>query len=99
MPSWVLLRVRCSPESCCTYLVSIHERSCPCGANTELLTFGLTDRIAGRIALFFSAASLSGAFSGLLAAGIQNMDGLGGKPGWAWIFIIVSSLSNIIRAQ
>jgi sugar phosphate permease len=41
-----------------------------------------------RIALFFSAASLSGAFSGLLAAAIQNMDGVGGKPGWAWIFIL-----------
>ncbi|KAI0077646.1 MFS general substrate transporter [Panus rudis PR-1116 ss-1] len=41
-----------------------------------------------RIALFFSAASLSGAFSGLLAAAIQNMHGIGGKPGWAWIFIL-----------
>ncbi|KAF9564921.1 MFS general substrate transporter [Agrocybe pediades] len=41
-----------------------------------------------RIALFFSAASLSGAFSGLLAAAIQKMDGIGGKPGWAWIFIL-----------
>lgn len=44
------------------------------------------------IALFFSAASLSGAFSGLLAAAIQNMHGIGGKPGWAWIFIIVRFL-------
>ena len=25
---------------------------------------------------------------GLLAAAISNMDGVGGKPGWAWIFII-----------
>lgn len=33
---------------------------------------------------------LSGAFSGLLAAAIQNMDGIGGRPGWAWIFILVS---------
>jgi len=32
---------------------------------------------------------LSGAFSGLLAAAIQKMDGVGGKPGWAWIFILV----------
>ena len=34
---------------------------------------------------------LSGAFSGLLAAAIQKMNGIGGKPGWAWIFILVSS--------
>ncbi len=25
---------------------------------------------------------------GLLAAAISNMDGVGGKPGWAWIFIL-----------
>lgn len=41
-----------------------------------------------RIALFFSAASLSGAFSGLLAYGIIRLDGKGNRPGWAWIFII-----------
>ncbi|KJA14608.1 hypothetical protein HYPSUDRAFT_48993 [Hypholoma sublateritium FD-334 SS-4] len=41
-----------------------------------------------RIALFFSSASLSGAFSGLLAAAIQKMDGIGGRAGWAWIFIL-----------
>ncbi|CAG7951855.1 unnamed protein product [Penicillium salamii] len=41
-----------------------------------------------RIALFFSAASLSGAFSGLLAAAIEQMDGLCGLRGWQWIFIL-----------
>jgi MFS family permease len=41
-----------------------------------------------RSAIFFSAASVSGAFGGLLAAAISNMDGIGGKPGWAWIFIL-----------
>ena len=32
---------------------------------------------------------LSGAFSGLLSAAIENMNGIGGRPGWAWIFILV----------
>jgi MFS family permease len=41
-----------------------------------------------RVAIFFSATSLAGAFSGLLAAAILNMDGKGGKAGWAWIFIL-----------
>ncbi|GJE85463.1 hypothetical protein PsYK624_015420 [Phanerochaete sordida] len=41
-----------------------------------------------RISIFFAAASLAGAFSGLLAAAIVNMDNVGGKPGWAWIFIL-----------
>ncbi|THZ76163.1 MFS general substrate transporter [Aureobasidium pullulans] len=46
-------------------------------------------------ARFFLAAiylcsyyALSGAFSGLLAAGIAQMDGTGGYEGWRWIFIL-----------
>ncbi|KAF8553827.1 MFS general substrate transporter [Imleria badia] len=41
-----------------------------------------------RVAVFFSSASLASAFSGLLAAAIEQLDGKGGKPGWAWIFIL-----------
>ncbi|KAJ8509029.1 hypothetical protein ONZ45_g8746 [Pleurotus djamor] len=45
-------------------------------------------RLQSRISAFFSAASISGAFSGLLAFGIINMQGVGNRPGWAWIFIL-----------
>ncbi len=38
--------------------------------------------------MFFSSATIAGAFSGLLAAAIAKMDGVGGRPGWAWIFIL-----------
>jgi len=41
-----------------------------------------------RIGLFFGAASMSGAFSGLLAYGISFMSGTAGKLGWSWIFIL-----------
>lgn len=41
-----------------------------------------------RMAIFFSAAAVSGSFGGLLAAGISKMQGVGGKSGWAWIFIL-----------
>src|ERR1700748_3647122 len=41
-----------------------------------------------RQALFFSAASIAGAFSGLLAFAISKMDGVGGLAGWRWIFIL-----------
>jgi hypothetical protein len=40
------------------------------------------------MAIFFSAATAAGAFGGLLARGIVELDGVGGKAGWAWIFII-----------
>ena len=38
-----------------------------------------------RIALFFSAAALAGAFGGILAFGIAHMDGVGGLGGWRWM--------------
>lgn len=37
-----------------------------------------------RQAYFFSAASVAGAFSGLLAYGISFMEGVGGLAGWRW---------------
>jgi MFS family permease len=40
------------------------------------------------VSAFFSSASLSGAFSGILAYGIIHMNGVGHRPGWAWIFIL-----------
>jgi MFS family permease len=41
-----------------------------------------------RIALFFSAATAAGAFGGLLARLINEMDGVSGYEGWRWIFIL-----------
>jgi hypothetical protein len=34
----------------------------------------------------------------LLAAAIANMDGVGGKPGWAWIFIL-EGLATVVVAS
>ncbi|KAH7913270.1 MFS general substrate transporter [Hygrophoropsis aurantiaca] len=42
---------------------------------------------AKRIAIFFSAATVAGAFGGLLAYGIERMEGIGGLHGWQWIAI------------
>jgi len=44
--------------------------------------------------MFFSSAALAGAFSGLLAYAIINLDGKGGKPGWAWIFILEGAFTT-----
>lgn len=51
-----------------------------------------------RIALFFSAASLAGAFGGILAYGIAKMDGVGNYAGWRWIFIIEGLVTIAISA-
>jgi MFS family permease len=49
-----------------------------------------------RQALFFSAASVAGAFSGLLAFGIAHMDGVGNLEGWRWIFILEGILTVVV---
>ncbi|KAF8647935.1 hypothetical protein AX16_006467 [Volvariella volvacea WC 439] len=52
--------------------------------------------LGSRVAVFFSAATLAGAFSGLLAAAIATMDGIAGKPGWAWIFILEGIVTVVV---
>ncbi|ODQ63240.1 MFS general substrate transporter [Nadsonia fulvescens var. elongata DSM 6958] len=65
------------------------------------VTFYLTmwypaENLQLRQALFFSAASIAGAFSGLLAFGLAKMDGVGGLEGWRWIFLIEGILTVVI---
>ncbi|OCF34043.1 hypothetical protein I316_04390 [Kwoniella heveanensis BCC8398] len=49
-----------------------------------------------RISLFFAGAVLAGAFGGILGYALSRMDGVGGKAGWSWIFIIEGLLSFVI---
>jgi MFS family permease len=50
------------------------------------------EEIQLRQAMFFSAASVAGAFSGLLAFAIGKMDQVAGLHGWQWIFILEGRL-------
>ncbi|KAL2831010.1 major facilitator superfamily domain-containing protein [Aspergillus pseudoustus] len=52
-----------------------------------------------RQAMFFSAASVAGAFSGLLAFAIAKMDGVGGLEGWRWIFILEGILTVVVSVS
>ncbi|KAF9523794.1 MFS transporter [Crepidotus variabilis] len=60
-----------------------------------LSTLYKREELQFRVAIFYTAASLAGAFGGLLATGIQKMDGIGGLAGWRWIFIL-EGLATII---
>jgi len=47
-----------------------------------------------RTAIFYSGALISGAFSGLIAAGVRNnMDHLHGLRAWRWLFIIEGAIT------
>ena len=51
-----------------------------------------------RLALFFSAATAAGAFGGLLARAISEMDGVGHRPAWSWIFILEGLVTLVVAA-
>ncbi|UQC91151.1 major facilitator superfamily transporter [Colletotrichum lupini] len=54
--------------------------------------------LAVRISYFYCASALSGAFSGLLAAAIAEMDGVAGLEGWRWIFILEGLATVVMGA-
>ncbi|GLB14927.1 hypothetical protein AtubIFM61612_004732 [Aspergillus tubingensis] len=49
-----------------------------------------------RNALFYLIGSTASGFGGILAYGLMQMDGLGGKSGWRWIFIIEGILTCVM---
>ncbi|ESK95026.1 mfs transporter [Moniliophthora roreri MCA 2997] len=51
---------------------------------------------SARVAIFFGGAALAGAFGGILAFAIGKMEGIDGKRGWAWIFILEGLLTVVV---
>jgi hypothetical protein len=49
-----------------------------------------------RLAAFWSTLNIARVVSALLAAGILEMRGIGGKPGWFWLFLLEGLLTVII---
>lgn len=66
------------------------------GINYYLSCWYKRDEFGIRAAIFFSAAAVSGSFGGLLAAAIGKMSGIGGKEGWAWIFILEGLVTVLV---
>ena len=65
------------------------------GINLLLTTWYNRNEQNMAIALFYAGATLAGAFGGILAFGIRHMDGVGGKAGWAWMYVACISLLPI----
>ncbi|KAL1962150.1 hypothetical protein VTN77DRAFT_554 [Rasamsonia byssochlamydoides] len=51
---------------------------------------------AKRVSYLMNCAAISGAVGGLLAYGILQMDGVAGKAGWRWVYIIEGIFSVIV---
>lgn len=72
----------------CRFFLGLLEGGLFPGIVLYLSSFYRRHELQMRIGLFFSAAAMSGAFSGLLAAAIVQMNGIGGLTGWQWIFLL-----------
>lgn len=53
-----------------------------------LVNFYKREEFMLRQCIYFAGATFAGAFSGLLATALTKMNGIAGRPGWAWIFIV-----------
>ncbi|KAF7712371.1 Uncharacterized protein PECH_003315 [Penicillium ucsense] len=74
-------------------LLGVAEGGLLPGMVLYLSSFYRREDLALRIGLFYTAASLSGAFGGLLARGLAAIGPRGGLEGWRWILIIEGLLT------
>ena len=72
----------------CRFFLGLCEGGLFPGFVLYLSDFYQRHELQKRIGLIYGAASLSGAFSGLLAAAIEKMNGIGGLKGYKWIFLL-----------
>ncbi|KAI4864710.1 MFS general substrate transporter [Hypoxylon rubiginosum] len=61
-----------------------------------LSTIYTRGELALRIGIFYTAASLSGAFGGLLARGISEIGTRGGLNKWRWIFVLEGLFTALV---
>lgn len=80
----------------CRFFLGLTESGFYPGAILIVSSWYAANEVGTRIALFYTASALAGAFSGLLAFGIVKMDGIGGYAGWRWIFIIEGIVTVIL---
>ncbi|BCS29278.1 uncharacterized protein APUU_70848A [Aspergillus puulaauensis] len=78
------------------FLLGVFEAGFFPGAVWLISQWYLPHETQTRIAIFYTASALAGAFSGLLAFGLAKMNGVGGYAGWRWIFIIEGAASVLL---
>ncbi|SAM04889.1 hypothetical protein [Absidia glauca] len=72
----------------CRFFLGLTEAGLFPGAIFFLSLYFTRQEQASRVAIFFSCATVAGAFGGVLSYGIMQMNGLRNLTGWQWIFII-----------
>jgi MFS family permease len=81
----------------CRFFLGLCEGGLFPGFVLYLSDFYRRHELQTRIGLIYGAASVSGAFSGLLAAAIHSLNGKANLKGWQWIFLI-EGLTTVVFA-
>ncbi|KJX94969.1 high-affinity nicotinic acid plasma membrane permease like protein [Zymoseptoria brevis] len=66
------------------------------GMSLYLTLFYPTHRMAKRVGWYFTASQVSAAVVGLVSAGFQKMDGLGGLEGFRWMFLLWGLVTFVV---
>ena len=74
-------------------LLGVVESAFFCSALMILSSWYDKKTLASRNSILYAGSLISSAFSGLLAAAILEMDGLGGIEGWRYLFIIEGGIT------
>lgn len=78
------------------FCLGIFESGLFPGLNFALTGWYRRDEINKRCAISFAGAVIAGAFGGISSYALSRMNGVGGKEGWSWIFIIEGLLTLIV---
>ena len=77
----------------CRLLLGICESAFFPSLNLYVSMFWKREEIAKRAILLMVSMSLAGAFGGLLAYVLTQLDGVGGYSGWRWLYFIEGLIS------
>ncbi|KAL4877964.1 major facilitator superfamily domain-containing protein [Aspergillus karnatakaensis] len=81
----------------CRFLLGFVEAAYFPGCMATLSAWYTRKELSLRTAILYCGSLLSGAFSGLIAAGITDgMDGVRGLLAWRWIFLIEGSITVVV---
>ncbi|KZF24045.1 MFS general substrate transporter [Xylona heveae TC161] len=81
----------------CRFILGFVEAAYFPGCLFYLSSWYTRKELALRTAILYSGSLISGAFSGLIAAGITNgMDGKRGMLAWRWLFIIEGAITVVV---
>ena len=75
------------------FLLGITESGFIPGGLWTLSTWYTRTETAKRIIIFYFGNQLGQASSKLIAFGILHMRGVGGRPGWFWLFVIMGAFT------